>query len=1109
MTVAITRNALTAGKTGSPGASTATASITNTAGALVLLAVCVGDTGGAPVAPSSISGLGLTWIGPQYDAIGNVGCAVFYGQGASSTGTITITWGTGTDNGLWQVDEFVGVPGSSPIGLIANNSANSATPSVNLGGTPAATSAVYAAVNHNDTANTVTAGSGFTLLGTDDTQGTPSAHRAVEWNNAGSAGTTAGFTFSGAGNYGMVALEIKAAAGPTDAGAIASAEAFGSPQINADLSPSGIASAEAFGLPTIGLAGGVWPDFFVEVAWANKALDLDANVVWTDITAYLRSFRLSRSRSRELARFDAGTLDMILDNRDGRFSPEYSGSAYFPYVRPNKRVRVRAGHGPVARTLINVYANSWSEQFMKPKDAIVAFSGTDAFKLLAQYALPDAWALAVQALGPKAWWRLNERTGLIFYDSASWTGTPVGPFPATITGSTVTLDQNPVVPGADSNVSRSAAFSGTGEGKVLSPGILPTTTTTSSIVFRAASKAYNLTAPTSLTVSKPTGVVQNDVMIAGVEIRGDKTVTGVPSGWTLLQSQIGGSANNQGAFLYVYWKQAGASEPSTYKWTFSSGGDAAIVIGAWSGCPTSSPIDTSAIGVTGDNTANCIAPSVSPANNNSMLVTIFGHNPDSITNATYSTSTPSLMTEAADTNSQNNSGAGANRASVAMDYVAVASGATGAKTGVLSGGAKHNVGCSVALKPASGAGSVATPFTVAFWFEQAANQGNNDIFVKQGNAATTGMDVFQDVLTTGDLKLVFRLGGNTLRSAAALTASNGLPVLVVVRYDGATGMALDVKGSGVNTSTSSVITAVSIVAADWEFGLAECSMDEVTVWPSYLTNAQVATLTAISLGTSFTTAVVDAALTQVGWASDLRQIQPDLVSGQLMSNLATASSAGDKALDFLQGAPVETERGVLYMTGDGKVAFEPLSFLQGDASRSTIVATFGQGVGEIGYSDLAPDFSDQIIVNDVQITNTNSNNGAAANFSETFNQQDAASMGEFSRYTLPLTTNYDGALATRQTNAAARMAFELTRYAQPQRRIQSLTFEGTNVAADWTTLLALGMLQRVRVNHVGPDGATTIAKDYTIRGFEWEYTASPKSVKLVLGLDEGAIPSAI
>lgn len=216
--MAITRNSLlTSTAVGAPGASTTTSSVTNTAGALLLLAICTGDTGGAPADPTGVTGLGLTWVKVNSTSVGNLAQSVWRAMGASSTGTLTITWTGGgvTDSAIYQLDEFVGVTqggtnGSGAIAQSGTSNANTATPSVTLGATPLATSVVYAAVNHNDTAQTASAGTNMTaLLGAGTTtQGSPSQHQAVGWNTTASPSATLAFSWSGAGNAPMVALEI-------------------------------------------------------------------------------------------------------------------------------------------------------------------------------------------------------------------------------------------------------------------------------------------------------------------------------------------------------------------------------------------------------------------------------------------------------------------------------------------------------------------------------------------------------------------------------------------------------------------------------------------------------------------------------------------------------------------------------------------------------------------------------------------------------------------------------------------------------------------------------------------------------------------------------------
>lgn len=74
----------------------------------------------------------------------------------------------------------------------------------------------------------------------------------------------------------------------------------------------------------------------------------------------------------------------------------------------------------------------------------------------------------------------------------------------------------------------------------------------------------------SVTVNKPTGVAEGDLLIAQVFHRATGYSTGVPSGWTLIRSSLATTGSFGAQRLEVYTKTAGASEPANYSWTFPS-----------------------------------------------------------------------------------------------------------------------------------------------------------------------------------------------------------------------------------------------------------------------------------------------------------------------------------------------------------------------------------------------------------------------------------------------------------------------------------------------------------------------------------------------------------
>ena len=102
--------------------------------------------------------------------------------------------------------------------------------------------------------------------------------------------------------------------------------------------------------------------------------------------------------------------------------------------------------------------------------------------------------------------------------------------------------------------------------------------------FRSAATAANGAAPVSLTVAKPAGTTDGDVLVAFVTIAGDKAIAAAPSGWTLLDERSTGTAT--GDCLTVVYTKVAASEGANYVWDFTAGVDAAAVILAYSGVST-------------------------------------------------------------------------------------------------------------------------------------------------------------------------------------------------------------------------------------------------------------------------------------------------------------------------------------------------------------------------------------------------------------------------------------------------------------------------------------------------------------------------------------------
>src|SRR3990170_1756879 len=152
-----------------------------------------------------------------------------------------------------------------------------------------------------------------------------------------------------------------------------------------------------------------------------------------------------------------------------------------------------------------------------------------------------------------------------------------------------------------------------------------------SIGLRGVAQAGTTT--TTLTIAKPTGTVQNDVMVASIAFRplsgqfsSNITVTD-PPGWTRLD--FFNNTSNYNA-LAIYYLVAGASEPASYAWGFACNVSCTFQAAAggiltFSGVNTTTPIDRNA-GAATPATYNPLTPAVTTTVANAMLVTTHAKN---------------------------------------------------------------------------------------------------------------------------------------------------------------------------------------------------------------------------------------------------------------------------------------------------------------------------------------------------------------------------------------------------------------------------------------------------------------------------------------------------
>jgi hypothetical protein len=104
------------------------------------------------------------------------------------------------------------------------------------------------------------------------------------------------------------------------------------------------------------------------------------------------------------------------------------------------------------------------------------------------------------------------------------------------------------------------------------------------LTFRAAQGSNNAGGGTSITMTVPTGVQDNDVMLMQITgVGGTGTTITTPGGWTLISRTDDGTVIAQA----IYWRLA-ASEPASYAVTITSNKASGTII-AFSGANTAGP----------------------------------------------------------------------------------------------------------------------------------------------------------------------------------------------------------------------------------------------------------------------------------------------------------------------------------------------------------------------------------------------------------------------------------------------------------------------------------------------------------------------------------------
>jgi len=198
----------------------------------------------------------------------------------------------------------------------------------------------------------------------------------------------------------------------------------------------------------------------------------------------------------------------------------------------------------------------------------------------------------------------------------------------------------------------------------------------------------------SITINRPAGVVQGDLMIVTIAKYGDNVTTSSSFGWTLIDGRYLGNSR-YGTVLY---RVAGASEPANYIFSLATTARQAVgSIVAFSGVDSIAPFDVAPgnILVSGSS-VNVAATSITTVTANAAVVMLgmsaYNSSTVNFLTANWSTTSPGALTEIYDNNRAYYATVGAAWA------IKATAGATGAGAAQLSAN-RQNGGILLALRP--------------------------------------------------------------------------------------------------------------------------------------------------------------------------------------------------------------------------------------------------------------------------------------------------------------------------------------------------------------------------------------------------------------------------
>lgn len=166
------------------------------------------------------------------------------------------------------------------------------------------------------------------------------------------------------------------------------------------------------------------PAYKVEIAFTTPPLD--PAPAWVDITGYVlyaNGVSIQRGRGDEFELIGPSSLSLMLNNKDGRFSPDNPSSVYYPNVKKGRLIRVSAAGAP----RFTGYVDSWGTTWPGGNSAS-SYVDVRAMSRMARMGrgaeLPDIISCVIDLGSPGAHYTMGEPEGAVQAHDSSGNAVP-------------------------------------------------------------------------------------------------------------------------------------------------------------------------------------------------------------------------------------------------------------------------------------------------------------------------------------------------------------------------------------------------------------------------------------------------------------------------------------------------------------------------------------------------------------------------------------------------------------------------------------------------------------------------------------------------------------